>query len=228
MGFGTLFVGYFLLLNFAYYQLTDAIAAAVMLYALYKLKGINKGFRNSAIAAAAFTLFGLFELVASVLGTMLPALDLSAVMWIRPILRHGIICITTFLMLIGMRDVAREVELPLVAGRCERNFYITGAVYVLNVFSEIAGLASVFDPQILAFIYLAVTLATIATVTLNLISIYSCYMRICMPGDDLDKVKESRFGFINEMRRHREEKEREYAEYKIEKLKSKNKKRKKK
>ena len=224
MGFGTLFVGYFLLLNFAYYDLTDAIAAAVMLYAFYKLKGINEGFKNGVIAASVFTAFGLLELLLSVLGTMLPSFDLSPILWLRPILRHGIICITTFLMLNGMREVASEVDLPLIANRCKRNFYITGGVYILNVFSEIAGLSSVFEPQILAFIYLFVTLTTIAVICLNLISIYSCYMRICMPGDDLDKVKESRFGFINEMRRHKEEKEREYAEYKLEKLKSKKKK----
>ncbi len=227
MGFGTLFVGYFLLLNFAYYDLTDAIAAAVMLYAFYKLKNINEGFKNGVIAASVFTVFGLLELILSVLGTVLPSFDLSPILWLRPILRHGIICITTFFMLGGMREVADEVGLPFIASRCKRNFYITGCVYILNVFSEIAGLSSIFEPRLLAFIYLYVTLATIGVICLNLISIYSCHVRICMPDDDLDKVKESRFGFINEMRRHKEEKEREYAEYKLEKLKSKKKKRKK-
>lgn len=227
MGFGTLFVGYFLLLNFAYYDMTDAIAAAVMLYAFYKLKGINRGFNQALIAVAVFTVFGLAELVISVLGTTVPGLDFSAIVWLRPILRHGIICITSFLMLIGMRDVAEEVGLPIIANRCVRNFYITGIVYVLNVFLEIAGLVSILGPQILAYLYFGATIATMVTIILNLISIYSCHMRICMPGDDVDTEKESRFGFVNEMRRHREEKEREYAEYKLEKFKSKNKKRKK-
>ena len=30
MGFGTFFIGYFLILNFAFYGFTDAIAAAIM------------------------------------------------------------------------------------------------------------------------------------------------------------------------------------------------------
>lgn len=228
MGFGTLFVGYFLLLNIAYYEITDAIAAAVMLYAFYKLRGINSGFKNGMAMAAIFTVFALGELCVAVMGTVMPYIDLSFVVWIRPMLRHAVICVTTFFMLIGMREVAKEVDLPYLSKRCARNFYFTGGVYVLNVFLEIAGLVSIISPLVLAYLYMFCTLATLAVITLNLVAIYSCHMKICMPDEVDMPEKQSRFGFVNEMRRHREEKEREYAEYKLEKLKSKNKKRKKK
>ncbi len=223
MGLGTLFIGYFLLLNLAYYELTDAICGAVMLYAFYKLKNVNSGFSRGMVSAAVFAVFGLIELIFAVIGLNIPVITFA-----RPIIRHGIICVTTFLMLIGLRDVAREVGLSEIAARCQRNFYFTGAAYILNVFLEAAGLASLFAAKILAFLYLFATLLTIAVIILNLISIYSCYMRICMPGDSFGEEKKSRFAFVNEMRAHQEEKEREYREYRLEKLKEKNKERKKK
>ena len=75
----------------------------------------------------------------------------------------------------------------------------------------------------------AITLIGVfAVVCINLVTIYSAYMRICMPDDvDNDAVdKPSRFGFVNKYREHTAEKQREYAEYKLEKLKKKNSKKK--
>ena len=48
MGFGTLFFGYFLILNVTYYGFTDAIAAAVMLLGFYKLSTVNSYFKYAA------------------------------------------------------------------------------------------------------------------------------------------------------------------------------------
>ena len=62
MGFGILFIGYFLFLNIAAPAYTDAIGAVLMLWGLWKLSRLNKPFRYGMIAAAALTVFGLFEL----------------------------------------------------------------------------------------------------------------------------------------------------------------------
>ena len=62
MGFGTLFIGYFLLLNLTYYGFTDVIAASVMLLGLYKLSGVNKYFKAAAISSGALLVFSLGEL----------------------------------------------------------------------------------------------------------------------------------------------------------------------
>ena len=70
MGFGTLFVGYFLLLNVGYTYYTDALAAAIMLYAFYRLSSINKPFRRAAFAAGAFLVFGLSELILSLISSL--------------------------------------------------------------------------------------------------------------------------------------------------------------
>ncbi len=228
MGFGILFVGYFLLLNISYYYLTDAIAAAVMLYAFYKLRGINEGFRHALISATVFLVFGLFELGISAVGSFLPTLDASALPSLVPMLRHAVICITTFFMLMGMREVASEVDIPDLAGRCGRNIYFTGAVYLVSILLEAADFAKLFDAKIVIFAYFITLICTLAVILLNLVCIYFCHMKICMPGDEDYKEKPSRFGFVNEFRKRQDERSREYAEYRLQKLKSKKNKRKKK
>ena len=61
MGFGILFIGYFLILNLTYYGLTDVIAAAVMLLGLYNLSGYNKYFKWAFIATSVFLALSLGE-----------------------------------------------------------------------------------------------------------------------------------------------------------------------
>ena len=62
MGFGTLFIGYFLLLNLTYYRFTDLIAALLMLLAFYKLREINRHFRVAIISSGLFAAIGAIEL----------------------------------------------------------------------------------------------------------------------------------------------------------------------
>lgn len=228
MGFGILFIGYFLLLNIGYYELTDAISAAVMLYAFYKLKDINDGFKGGIAPASVFLAFGLVDLTLFALPFFGINLTVSWLRMLIPMLRHCIVCIISILMLTGMKDVAAEVDLPALAKRCKRNLYLTVLIFAITILLEGGFFVSESNPRLKATLYLIAIIARLVILVLNLIAIYSCHMRICMPGQDEEKVKESRFGFVNDFRRHQEEKQKEYAEYKLEKLRSKkNKKRKK-
>ena len=217
MGFGILFVGYFLLLNFAYSYFTDAIAAAVMLYASYKLAYLNDGFRNAVWAALGFLLFGLAELTLSVLETI--GIDISVMLAMRPVLRHLIIFALSFFILDGVKKVAREVDLPYLAKRCVRNVWLTLVACMFSVILEATSLANVVDARVLVGLYLISIAFTLAIIGLNLAQIYSAHMRIYLPENEVEK--ESRFGFVNAFRKHEEERSREYAEYKLEKAKSK-------
>ena len=201
MGFGILFIGYFLLLNIGYYELTDAIAAAVMLYAFYKLKDINGGFKGGIAHASVFAAFGLLELALFSLPFFGIDLSISWLETLIPMLRHGIVCVTSILMLTGMKEVATEVELDALSKRCARNIYITIAVFAITILLEGGFFVSASNPKLGAAIYLIAIIARLVILVLNLIAIYSCHMRICMPGQDDDKVKESRFGFVNDFRR---------------------------
>lgn len=219
MGFGILFVGYFLLLNFAYAYFTDALAAAVMLYALYKLAYLNDGFKNAFRTSVGFLVFGLCELGMSFAELLLPTVDLAILFGARAILRHLLIFALSVFILDGVKKVAKEVDLPYLAKRCVRNVWLTLAACVLSVILEATSLTSFVEARVIVGLYLISIVFTIAVTSLNLVQIYGAHMRIYLPENDAEK--ESKFGFVNAFRRHEEEKSREYAEYKLEKMKAK-------
>ncbi len=222
MGFGTFFIGYFLILNFAYYGFTDAISAAIMLLGLYKLSSVNREFRVAGVISAVFLLLGCFELgceiyVSVFLGKLSPALTSALA-----ILRHSLIATTTVAALAGIRGVATEVGISQLANRAKKLAYVTPVVYVLLILLETPLPTLDFLARAAAVIALLTLLFSLALIIANLFTIYSAYMQICMPEDLEMEERRSKFGIVNAMREHEEQKRREYAEYKLDKLKKKN------
>ena len=221
MGFGILFIGYFLFLNIAAPGYTDAVGAVLMLWGLYKLSGINRELRLACYAAMVLTLFGLSELGYEIYDMMVAVVNGDTVRSWFAIFRHFILCITTVLTLLGMQRVSCEVKLARLGAKCGIAARATVAVYILNIVLELSALGSFIDARVLAVLGVTALLIRFGTVIFNLTSIYECYMRICMPGERELTERESRFGFINAARRYQEEKQREYAEYRLGKLKEK-------
>lgn len=221
MGFGILFIGYFLNLNFAYYQFTDAIAAIIMLYALYKLSYLNRGMKLAARVAMLYAVLGIFELAVAGL-EMFYIIDHNALLYfISAVLRNMIIGVLTASMLYGMRDVAREVGLDALGERCRRLFSMTVVLYPVLALLECGELGDIIDVRVLVYAsVIAIFLSLILTV-LVLATIYSCYMRICMPGEESHETpeKRSKFGIVNALRDHQKMRAEEYAEYRLEKIK---------
>ena len=220
MGFGTLFIGYFFILNFPYCEFTDAIAASLMLYGLYKLSGLNDWLRLSFFFTAGFAVLGVLELGLELYG-MLSTVGSSLLVFILVLLRHAVICATTAFMMLGIRDVAREVGLKSLAEKSNRGAFVAIGVYLLNILLESTVLSAFVPGAVLAYLYVFTTLATLTLIVFNLTCIYSAYMRICMPEDRDMEEKASKLGFVNAFRKHEEEKSREYAEYRLEKIKKK-------
>ena len=221
MGFGTLFIGYFLLLNIAYPGFTDAIAGIVMLYGIYKLSEINKNFRRSAIAVLCFTIFGIFELGYNAYETFFTVSQTSpTLVSVISMVRYILVALLSVFTFLGMRDVANEVGLRTLSIKCERVFYMTVTIYSISIILEALALSGLLTFSILTAVGVITLVCNVALTILALVCIYSCYMRICMPGQDKEKPeKESRFGFVNAFRRHEEKKRQEYADYKLEKYK---------
>lgn len=222
MGFGILFVGYFLILNFAYPAFTDVIAAAIMLYALYKLGSVNRGFKVGTWVCLAFAVFGFaeFAIEAADMFFALGAPDQLATAMAAG--RHLLVLLLTVTFMTGVKDVAKEVELYELETKAKSSIAAAIVVYALSILLE-AALPSFIPVQILAYVSMITLLATLILIIFNLTIIYSAYMHICMPEDLVDDgiVPESKFGFVNEFRRRQEEKTREYIEYKLEKRKKK-------
>ena len=221
MGFGILFIGYFLLLNnVSYYMLTDVISALLMLLAFFKLAYLNRGFSLGFIFCSIFAAFGAFEFISEAM-RMFNILSLGAsFISIVGMIRYLLICLTTVFMLIGARDIAREVDLNALAVRCHKGVILTFIIYALNIIWQTSSLLG-FSPSVrfMALSGYIIILATLILVIMNLISVYGCYMHICMPGEDKSGAsKKSRFSFVNAFRAHEDEKRREYTEYKLDKL----------
>lgn len=222
MGFGTLFIGYFLLLNIVYPGFTNLIAALIMLLGLYKLRSINKPFRIAFYICIGFAVFSAGDLVYSALTLFTESLSDETAIAYLSFFRHFIIAMLTLSMLNGIGEVAREVSLEKIP---KRSYYLTVAttvLYVLNMVMDLPVLSSLFAPQVTVVLYAIAIFGTFLVIILNLYVIYTCYARIGMPGENNARAdKPSRFGFVNDYRRHKAEKEQEYAEYRMEKYKKK-------
>lgn len=216
MGFGILFIGYFLLLNFAYSYFTDAICAAILLYASYKLSWINRGFKSSVYSSIAFLAVGLISAVINafaLFGSVPGWLSLTVSM-----LRQLTIAITTVTMLTGIGEVAKEVGLNRLSKKCELFIKFTLCLYFVNILLVAPGTADILGPVLALALYFISIISTLALISANLVTIYQAYMKICMPSDRDMKEKKSKLGFVNAFKAHEEEKQREYAEYKLKKM----------
>ena len=225
MGFGTLFIGYFLLLNLTYYGFTDLIAAAVMLLGLYKLSTVNRYFKISAITAAIFLAFSLWEFGIAAYEMLIRSIGSSTLISVMSVMRCMAIGTLTVTMLKGIEAVAKEVDLEDMPAKASRLAVIAAVLYSLWIMLEapLTFLGS-YVPAVLSLI---VMLATIALIIVNLSVIYGCYMRICMPGDEnITEDKPSRFAFVNEYRARKMEREAELAQQRAKAMKERAEKRK--
>ena len=220
MGFGTLFIGYFLLLNLTYYGITDIIASLIMLLGLYKLSPVNRPFKLSAIVCAVFSVFSLFELVIHGLSMLSIIGNLSALLPYLNMVRLVIVTLVSVSALVGMRDVAIEVGLSALASKCAHLAPVTAAVYALWVLLE-APFVIYFPPSIIGALSLFAILSLLAVIIINLTAIYGCYMKICMPDEKDMPIKESKIGFVREYEKRQQEKSAEYAKYRLERAKKK-------
>ena len=220
MGFGTLFIGYFLILNLTYYGFTDVIAASVMLLGLYKLSTINKHFRYSAITTVAFLACSVIEFGIAAYEMFFKEIESTALISSIDAIRYLLIGILTVFMLIGICELAKEVGIDSIAKKSKRFIYLSAIIFGLWIILELP--FTFIDPYTLILAYLFNIIATLAVVVINLTIIYSCYMKICMPGDeDVIKDKPSRFEFVNQYRARKAERAAEENAKRIAELKKK-------
>ena len=230
MGFGTLFIGYFFLINISYFAYTDIIGAMVMLMGLYKLSSVNRQFKVGMYIAISFSVFSLAELVISFAEIFISNKFIYDIL--PPYLgaaRYLMIFAISLTVLRGIAGVACEVDASELASAAKRNRYFT-AIFIIASLLEIPFTADILG-NASPYIYFAVLLAVIIFILMMLSVIYKAYMQICMPEDLVPKDKKSKFEFLNKFYDRIEEKGRKYAEYKLsastEKSQKKKKKRKK-
>ncbi len=218
MGFGTLFIGYFLLLNLTYFSASDIIAAAIMLLGLYKLSFVNKKFKATMMVTALFLLFSFAEFGIWAYEMFFIKIDSTVLMSVLTVTRSLIIGAITVLLLMSIKEIAGEVELADIPKKCDKLMIASSVIYFLWIISEIP--MPFISEYVLAVMAVITVISTIAVLIVNLTVIYTCYMKICMPGDENIMVtKPSRFGFVNEYRKRKAERDAETQRERLELLK---------
>lgn len=202
MGFGLLFIGYLFTFRIATQSsgfdfLPDIVGYLIMFAGLSKLALYGKGFRYAKllliplIAAGGVTLvFQSLDLAGYSLNEIFT--DISQA---TDIVTQIFLFAFHVALFVGIRDIARETDLPKVAFRAVRNLSITVFYYLVVLLSRLPVLGAL--PQ--RYVGLFVFLLGILWILMNLVLIFSCYMRICLEGDEEMPVKPSRFAVVNRM-----------------------------
>lgn len=216
MGFGTLFIGYFLLLNITAPGISDIIATLVMLIGLYRLSRINNKFRAGFIVDLVFSGFALVGLVLWSLDIM-KMIDTSAIDPYTGMIRSLLVAVLTIAVLMGIHDVAKEVELEKLPTTASVMTYISLAVFGVAILMEAPLLISWLPPIFYSVFMIIAVLGSFIVIIINLTVIYGAYASICMPSEQKKAPKSDEGdGFFAMFRRRKAESESEDAEYRAE------------
>ena len=211
MGFGLLFSGYFFLLfmpigemgilpNFA------AIGCLLMLAALKRLICYCpdiRAFKSAVYPLIPQMLCAIALFVFGMLG--LGRGEETNAMWyavnITELVCTVLACTTSICLFLGVHKLAHEVELPKLASRSVRMLSFTVAYALL---AAAAGISELVSPNVangkmlVAFNYLgfAAFVLEYLFVFLCLAYFFTCYMRICLEGDEDMPYREDVFDKI--------------------------------
>lgn len=197
MGFGLLFIGYFFYLPLSYNGfdlLPDIIGVLIMFSALRRLSFYCPGNRFFRLAKVILVPMGALSVgmfgcqAASVSGALSETLD----KWLyTPLTLVYIIAIGVYhaFLLLGVYTLSKSVELPKLAARAVRVLSLTAVYYLLQLLSSTGLLSRLADmtsqPNVLlTYANAAVYLVGVIWMLLVWALIYTCYMKICLEGDE--------------------------------------------
>ena len=182
MGFGLLFFGYFFFFTIPFRGIdvaVDLVGYAIMFIALSKISHHAPVFKKVKCCVYPLFLCGAL-ILASQIGTAL-GFSLTAFTKITGALNAASILLFHLVLLSSTKTLALEVGVKKIAARSIRNIIITVLYYTLICLVNIGSpVNNSFLSSLSAVIYLFGYLFLI----LNLIGIYSCYMYICLEGDE--------------------------------------------
>ena len=217
MGFGLLLAGYFLLLDVAYFLITDIIAAALIALALSKLSYLNRGFKTALVTSFVFLAFSIVEFGFGAYDMLFSPIKNPALISGIAIVKDVILCIMSLTAFEGMREVSAEVGLASHAKKCRTVAYFALPIYVLAIIAETPSLFSWTSTYVATIIGVTSMLATLAYLIIALTAIFGCYAKICMPEEKNTtstnkQKKKNTESFADAYRRQREEREAAKAE----------------
>ncbi len=195
MGFGLLFIGYFLLLFIPLGELSllpnlAFIGCAIMFFALKKLITYCESYKD--FRTARMLLIPLFILSLASFAVDIIAPGLSTLLQIIWLITSVIVSVYSLLLFCGIFRLAADVELPKVSARA-RGLMSLSVVY--GIFSLVSGICQVLFSNIdaaglsvtvkglLHYTDFAAYLLENAFLLFSLALLFTCYIRICLEGD---------------------------------------------
>ncbi len=181
MGFGILFFGYLLLFFCRGAELfPDTLAYILIFIALRTLTRHSEHFKNAKLFAMMLLPVGVVTDVFLFLGKFTP-FEAGFVSEVMQILSAMTLLIFHYFLFEGIRALALELHLPKIADHARRNWWITVLYYVLVIFTS---LRLCFMEEAMRYFGILVLVIGVCWIVLNAVLIYSCYMKICLEGDE--------------------------------------------
>ncbi|MBQ8510519.1 MAG: hypothetical protein IJ493_11495 [Clostridia bacterium] len=193
MGFGLLFIGYFFFLNLPMRGidiLPDFVGCLLMLSALRSLTRhcpSNQGFARARTVTLGMGVLSLANLFTQIAGLSANVPDIFT--RVLAICYSLVVLVWHIFLLMGIYELALAVDLPKLAGRTRRILTLTVIYYVLQLLSS-SGLLKLITgmtetPEMaLSLINLALYLLGLVWLFCTAALIFTCYMRICLEGDE--------------------------------------------
>lgn len=197
MGFGVLFIGYVVTFLFAMTKLsviTNLFGALIMMYALTLLSRYNRFFKYALIASGALTVYGIVYLIFVLFMNSSPEIMETVLTYVKA----GIVFLYHIPLLKGISQLAYEVELPKVARKAVRNLSFTIVYFVFEIFTLLPFPQKIAE-EINLYVSFPVLCMGLIWLVLNGILLFSCYMWICLEGDEDMEAKESKFEIVNKL-----------------------------
>lgn len=236
MGFGWLFIGYFLIVMRSpiLSSAVHLLGCGLVVFALLKLREYNRSFDVSMIGALLLLLVSGVLLFADVNKILYDNLIVSANLFSDSLktaigyAEQGASFVFNATLLWGVLRIARETKVTKIANSAIRNFVFICLYYIAYLVSFLP-FENIKATQ--AEFALICWVLYIAWMIMNLILIFTCYAKICDENDVDMERKPSRFEFVNRFREERDRREQSAREadvaYRKEKQERKNKRRRK-
>lgn len=176
---------------------TDAAACALMLRAATKLSPYGKSFRTVKtllwgmlavgagwLAFSVISVFGVFEEV-----------WVARVDYVLEFISVAYHLFFNYTLFTGIERLAEETEIPVLVSRAKRQRSMTfgfDLIYLLFLGVSVLRVFMVIAVPILSLLWIVIT-------CINASVIYSCYMWICIEGEEEIGRKRSRFAIVNKI-----------------------------
>ncbi len=226
MGFGLLFIGYFvatLMTMNAAGAFIRMLGCSIILIASTKLSKYNRSFMYLTLSSAAMIIISAFVAAADVTSFLYEQLLINtnplsgAYANICSYINFAVSFVFNTALLYAIKCIATETQVHKNAVSAIRNWVFICIYYILAILS-------LLPFEFAKYLNLPAIIIYLIWIVLNLILIYSCYARICDESDIEMAQKPSRFAFVNKMRAESERRQAEAAakrmEYKSQKTKN--------